>query len=248
MPRVVTPKPAPPVRPRLQLGKKVQAHQRYYLDDGAMVPGVTTIVGQLHKAALVPWANKLGLQGIDTSKYVDEAALVGTLAHHLIESALKDEKPELGDYSQNQIDLAMESAAAWQRWLTGHQLEPILVEHPMVSEKFRYGGTIDLYAVLDGTPMLLDFKTSGAIYREHKIQTAAYWKLLEENGHPVKGVRLIRIGRDGGSLEEHQVSGREVIAGWRTFRALRAVYDGLKELEGQPLSETAARRARTWVS
>ena len=42
----------------------VRAHQRYKIEDGTIVPGVTTVVGILNKPALVPWANKLGLEGI----------------------------------------------------------------------------------------------------------------------------------------------------------------------------------------
>lgn len=230
MARVATPPKSPPATPRLQLGKKVQAHQRYYLADGTQVPGVTTIVGQLHKN-LVPWANKLGLQGIDTSKYVDETAFIGTLAHYLIECALKGEKPDTSDFSPNQLNVAMESVTAWQHWLAGHTLKAELIEAALVSEQYRFGGTIDCFGVLDGKPMLLDFKSSGAIYREHKIQAAAYFYLLREHGYRAEGVNIIRIGRDGGALEEHRLSGKEVLAGWKAFCALRQVYDHLKEVK-----------------
>ena len=46
---------------------KSKAHQRYKLADGTQVPGVTTITGQLNKPALIIWANRLGLQGIDST-------------------------------------------------------------------------------------------------------------------------------------------------------------------------------------
>ncbi|GAI86127.1 unnamed protein product, partial [marine sediment metagenome] len=38
-------------------------------------------IGVLNKPALVPWANNLGLQGINVKDYVDDKADIGTLAH-----------------------------------------------------------------------------------------------------------------------------------------------------------------------
>jgi len=57
-----------------QVMKRSRAHITYKLADGVPVPGVTTILSVLNKPALVKWANNLGLQGIDSSKYVDEKA------------------------------------------------------------------------------------------------------------------------------------------------------------------------------
>ena len=64
--------------------KKARAHTIYKLEDGTKVPGVTTVLGILNKPALVKWANNLGLQGIDSNKYRDEMADIGTLAHQMI--------------------------------------------------------------------------------------------------------------------------------------------------------------------
>ena len=43
---------------------KYKAHTRYELKDGTYVPGTTTITGLENKPFLVPWANRLGLEGI----------------------------------------------------------------------------------------------------------------------------------------------------------------------------------------
>ncbi|MBA7569795.1 hypothetical protein ES708_11536 [subsurface metagenome] len=63
---------------------KIAAHIIYRTRSGQSVPGVTTILSVLNKPALVPWANRMGLQGIDVAKYVDDKAAIGTLAHYLI--------------------------------------------------------------------------------------------------------------------------------------------------------------------
>ena len=82
-----------------KLKKASKAHTRYYLQDGTLVPGATTVTGLLNKPALVKWANNLGLQGIDSSKYVDKAARVGTLIHSLVEAHITGKKADLSDYT-----------------------------------------------------------------------------------------------------------------------------------------------------
>lgn len=222
MARVSVPKQQPPAA--TDFGKKVQAHQRYYASDGTQVPGVTTVLGVLAKPALVAWANRLGLQGVDTNKYVDEAAAVGTLAHYMVECRLQDKEPELDDFTPAQVTRAEKSFGNFVAWLESHRLEPKLVEYQMVSDHWLYGGTIDCYGLLDEVPTLLDFKTSSGIYDEHRYQVSAYWNLLREAGHPVKGVRVLRIGRDGEGLEEHVISGEQVLQGWKVFQAALAIH------------------------
>ena len=171
-------------------------HQKYYLASGQEVPGVTTLLGVLAKPALVPWANKLGLQGIEVRKYVDHLAEIGTLAHHLLECHLAHTTPATTDYSPEQLDKAENSLLSYFAWAQGHELQPRILEGQFVSEAHRYGGTIDCYGLLDGLPTLLDFKTAKAIYPEHLYQVAAYAELLREAGHEVAQVLILQIGRE----------------------------------------------------
>lgn len=89
-----------------KLKKASKAHTRYYLADGTLVPGATTITGLLNKPALVKWANNLGLQGIDSTKYVDKAAAVGTLIHALVEAHITGKKADLSDNTPLEIEMA----------------------------------------------------------------------------------------------------------------------------------------------
>ena len=80
---------------------------------------------------------------------------------------------------------------------------------PLVSERFKYGGTIDLYCKLDGVYTLVDFKTNASgIYPEMMTQSAGgYRLLLEENGKPVGKVIILRLGKsDQPDLETRDVS------------------------------------------
>ena len=86
--------------------KRVKTHTRYELKDGTWVPGITTILQIKNKPQLVPWANKLGLEGIEVGKYVDELADIGTIAHERIKCFLKNEEFDTSDFTENQLKCA----------------------------------------------------------------------------------------------------------------------------------------------
>ena len=212
-----------------RLKKASKAHIVYKLKDGTRVPGTTTVTGLLNKPQLVSWANRLGLEGIDSSTYTDEAAKIGTLAHAMVVAHLQKEEIDQDQYSRVQIDLAENSLISFFEWKKRHEMLVYQCETPMVSEKLRYGGTIDCYCLLDGVPTLLDFKTGKAVYDEYFVQLAAYKNLLEEKNLPVKECRILRIGRDESEgFEERTVKDTEKY--FEIFKNLLNVYYLKKEL------------------
>jgi PD-(D/E)XK nuclease superfamily len=174
--------------------KRSKAHTRYYSKDGTLLPGVTTILGVLNKPALVPWANNLGLAGISVREYVDALAAIGSLAHEMILAHHKNVKFEADGHPADLIDKAENCLLSYFEWERGHNIEPILCEAQLVS-LLGFGGTLDLYAKVDGVRTVVDYKSGKAIYPEHVYQTAAYRHLLLENGYEVDGVRILQIGR-----------------------------------------------------
>lgn len=210
--------------------KRHRAHIIYRTKDGARVPGTTTITGLLDKPALVGWANNLGLQGISSHDYVDSMAGVGTLAHAMCVAMLTGDLTEdLDEYAPIEVRLARNSAAKFQVWLDEHEFKPILIEQPLVSEEHRFGGTVDMYGMLDGMYALVDLKTGKAIYPEMVYQLAAYRQLLIEHGHTVDNVRIVRIGRDESEGFEERIFGN-LDKAWRVFWHLRQIYDLRKEV------------------
>lgn len=121
---------------------------------------------------------------------------MGTLAHALIQAHLQGDKVNTDLFSPIQVDLAENAVLSFYEWASRHKIEPIICEIPMVSEKRRYGGTVDCYCMLDGKPTLLDFKTGKAIYDEYFVQTSAHKELLLKHGHPVDEIKILRVGRD----------------------------------------------------
>lgn len=204
--------------------KRAKAHTRYEID-GVQVPGTTTVLSVLAKPALVPWANRLGLQGIDVGKYVDELADAGTCAHYLIECHLGGIEPDLSPYSGEQISLARNSLAKFYEWEEQNKPEVVASELALVSKKYGYGGTIDLIAVIRKRLEVVDFKTAKALYPEHAHQLAAYVELARENGYPVKRARILRIGRtpDEG-YEERQWPVKDLKDNFDLFKHALAIY------------------------
>ena len=211
---------------------KSKAHIRYKTKDGAIVPGVTTVLNLLAKPALVPWANRMGLQGIDTSKYVDDKADIGTLAHAMITDKLIGKETDTTDYSKNQIDLAENSCLSFWEWEKDHKIESVeFVERPLVSEAYRFGGTLDIYAVVNGKREIIDLKTGSGIYDEHIYQVAVLKRLLEENGFTVAATRVVNIPRaETEAFGERVISETENRVGWEIFKNLLSVYYLKKEM------------------
>ena len=206
-----------------------KAHRRYKTSDGKNVPGATTVTGLLGKPWLVKWANNLGLEGIDSSTYIDESAKIGTLAHAMIQADLQGMELDESRYSPLQIDLAENALISFFEWKSRHRIEPVHCEVPFVSDRMRYGGTIDCYCILDGRPTLLDFKTGKAIYEENFVQLAAYAELLRESGLEVAETRVLRVGRDATEGFEERCTA-DTRVWFEIFRRLLDVYWLKKEL------------------
>ena len=207
----------------------IKGHQRYRNDAGDIVVGTTTVVNLMAKPFLITWANKLGLDGIDSTKYVDNLADIGTLSHYMIECKLKTEPINLKDYSANQIDQAGICADKFWTWKRENKFDLIHSEMQLVSEKYQFGGTLDIYCKLNGKLTLIDIKTSKRVYDNMFTQVAAYANLLTENGHKVEDVRILRIGRDEGEgFDDIKVPSIDLH--WKRFQYLLGIYKINKEL------------------
>ena len=200
---------------------KARAHIRYKVD-GKPVPGVTTVIGLRAKPALVKWANNLGLAGIDSSRYTDDKASIGTLAHQMILDHFMERKTDTADYTPNQVDAAENSLLSFFEWEKGKTITPVLIEAPLTST-IGYGGTIDLYAVIDGVRTLVDFKTGSGIYDEHFYQLAAYRQLITETGETVEQARILNIPRSEDEKFKEEVY-TDFALGWEWFCTMLKIY------------------------
>jgi hypothetical protein len=203
--------------------KKARTHTRYKLKDGTLVPGVTTCLGIMAKPALIKWANNLGLQGIDSTKYVDALAEIGTVAHEMVLCHHKKVDFDPTGHAPDIIDKAENALISYYNWEKNHDVEPILTEAALVSEVYGFGGTIDLVCKLDGELTLVDYKTSKGIFPEHIYQIAAYETLLKEHGYHIDGRRVLRIGRDESEGFDEKTIG-DTDKEWEIFQCCLRLY------------------------
>lgn len=173
---------------------KVKTHTRYISANGDYVPGTTTIIGILDKPALVVWANRLGLQGINSTKFKDKLAGIGTLTHLRILHYLKKTEPDLSEYSPADIKLSDNCMLSFYEWEKSHKLEPICLETIWTSDRYGYGGTPDYVGLVNGRLEIIDFKTGG-LYLSVALQLSAYRQMAHELGHKVEYCRALSIPR-----------------------------------------------------
>jgi len=214
--------------------RRAKVHTVYRLKDGTKVPGVTTVLGVINKPALMNWAWQLGTQGIDYKHYVDATARIGTLAHEMIQEYLGGPEWDRSAYTSEEIDTAENAVLSFYEWerQTGHKMETVAIEMPVVSETFGYGGTVDWLGYIDGKLWLVDIKTSKGLFPEHEYQVSAYDRALFELGHEVAGVRLLRVGRsEDEGFDDHVLSNVQLNAGWKVFTSALDLYKNIKKYE-----------------
>ena len=69
----------------------------------------------------------------------------------------------------------------------------ILNETPLADKKLGFGGTPDRLYAAAGKNILVDFKTTSAIYDKHWLQVAAYAYLADRAGYKVDATAILRL-------------------------------------------------------
>lgn len=158
--------------------------QAYYLTSGERVPSVTTVLGMLDKGGLLKWYADRGWDAANAER--DRAAKFGTSVHKTCERIAKGEQTYRQTGELDVQDDERPFAERFLGWLQDHVSKVLYCERVVISETHRYGGTLDLAAVVDGVPTLVDLKTSKATDEPHlewRGQTAAYaFGLYETTG------------------------------------------------------------------
>lgn len=125
-------------------------------------PSVTQLIDQLAKPALIDWANRIGLQGIDIKAERAKSKTKGTSLHEQIEKYCLG----TGDF-ERELDR--------QQFCLMMQGKKILaVEKTIETEWFV--GRYDAMYLIDGMSCIVDYKSGfkGRVYLENKLQLVAY--------------------------------------------------------------------------
>jgi len=178
-------------------------HQKYYVD-GKIVPSVTTVLSILGSDSLTKWANRIGFQKIHLEDSLQFSSNVGTLAHLLIEVFLNGQIDEFDmnkfyrlnkSYTNEMIDQSIYAFESFESFYNDNKndIQVLFTEKQMVSEKYGFGGTIDLGFTYKGIPMLGDYKTSNYFNRKMFFQTAAYLYMAKEYNLDFQKVAIFKL-------------------------------------------------------
>lgn len=205
----------------------------YKTQDGKRVPGTTTITGRFKESGgLIHWAWVQGMEGNDYRKARDDAASAGSIAHDLIEQVIHGLDPSVPEdvaasAGSEIVKRAYSALDNFRKWREQTKLEITHTEIPFVSEKHRFGGTLDAVGTLSGELIIPDWKTSNHVYSDYLCQVAGAYVLLWEefNLEQIRAVHLLRIDKEFGSFAHHQW-GRDIIdQSIEAFLLMRRLYD-----------------------
>jgi len=212
---------------------KFKAHQIYKTEKGKRVPGATTVINLYgdNKGALMGWMRKECLAGRDPYKVRDSAADIGTVCHALVEEhvhkALGNEEFKALDrleYSPLTMEVAEKAFNAYLQWEKSANIEYIRAELQLVSNEYKYGGTIDIVAKLDGKLTIIDLKTSKGVYPDHKIQIGAYRNLYEETFEQRPEAFILQLSKVDGLPHPHPISETVADSAFEMFKHLLGLY------------------------
>lgn len=211
--------------------KEDTPHYYYTLADGTPAPSVTTVIDVIHKPFLAPWANRMGLQGVDSTEYANATARVGTLVHAAIAADFSGEP--IPQETIEAVDakgkaLARSAYRAYLNWRAAHDVAPLAIEQSLVSESLRVGGTFDLLAEVDGKLEVVDFKTSRYISHSYWVQLSAYRAIAEEHGSMPMAVRVVCVPRGDEKYREEQRE--DTKAALEVFKAARGLFEAKRRM------------------
>ena len=219
-------------------------HRKYILEEKRL-PSVTEILAIVAKPYLIPWANRMGLQGVDLGEYNDEFTGLGTIVHGKIESYYNNTIFDDRAFPEAMRNKSDDLFGKFLNWESEREIFSIFNELPMICHKF--GGTIDAVVEMDGKTTLVDWKTSKEIYPEYFGQLSAYCYLMRY-GKPMEGdeelqqhvrdvgkkieqVAVVQIPKDGEPASRIiPVKSDEFRVAWEFFSASLKLYNAEKEI------------------
>lgn len=166
----------------------------------------------------------------------DASARLGNIVHKSAEWFVKarlgmdntgiSPVPEYADDSIKKLSAGV--IRELQEWEKENEVIWEASEKIVYSRKYRYTGTADVFCLVKGKPVVVDFKTSKSLYHSFFVQGVAYSLAIEEETGVTSDVLMLRFSpKTGKILEKRNVLRDEGIT--NAFLGLRALYSWLKE-------------------
>ncbi len=145
-----------------------------YTIEGMWYPRVTKILDVKAKPGLDNFFKEVG-DYASAEEIKNKSAEEGTLLHGVLERIAVGDTVDIPDSVRPAIEAFQQFNAT--RGIVFHADH---VERQIWSQRYRYAGTVDALATIDGKFGVLDIKTSAGFYPEYNLQTAAYVSALQE--------------------------------------------------------------------
>lgn len=167
---------------------------RYYYLDGKFCPSVSTILEAYPKDyGFFKWLKE---NGEESDKIRDAAGEKGSNVHKMTQSY--DEGLEVslltteGRQAWSIAEWAMFDRYVQFREYTKESLIIHGIEMQLINLELMEAGTLDRYIEIGGKHLIMDIKTSNAIYPSYWLQVAAYKRMFERSsGVQIDGVAIL---------------------------------------------------------
>jgi len=234
--------------------RKIGKHTLYFDDvrhrfwdeheDGLI--SVTTVTGIVDKSRpLIFWAVNLAKQYLldivenqmvpVTTEHIltaarqhtikkEEAADIGTEIHKWVSAWIQGQKPEIPDNEK-----IRQGIDAFLKFQNEYKVKWLQSEEIVGSFKHHFAGIMDAVGKIGKDLVLIDFKSSNAIYPEMYLQVAGYQMAWEEETKKKLAYRIIaRFGKDDGEFEYRKLDDKKADA--EAFLAALKLKLRMKEL------------------
>ena len=231
--------------------------KHWYSVDGDYVPSVTTILNVISKPALMPWAVKMGaewfrdnrkdylkgdikledmIKGIKGAyrKKSQDALNIGEEVHAWCEQAIKFKLGVGTMPSMPDNEVVRESIENFRDWTKENDVKWLSSEEKIYNRKYKYAGTVDAIAEVNGVFGVIDFKTSKRLYDEYDLQVSAYGETIEDiYGRDCESSWLLRFDKEDGSFESKELQSGDHAENFMAFYGALCLYNLLTVLKNR---------------
>ena len=172
-----------------------------------------------------------GIKSAYRSKSTD-ALNIGNITHDWVENAISF---KLGEIKHEDLmplpqqEEAVNAIEAFRDWVGQNVVEWHSAEERLYHRKYKYAGTLDARATINGEYCVIDWKTSKAVYPEYHLQVAAYAKAAEDvHGKEVEATYILRCDKATGRFEA--VRSEDIDKNFEAFMAAYTLFKRIKEL------------------
>ena len=149
-------------RPELSFGmitENKNGKRHYATPSGELYPSITTVLGELSKAAIQKWRKRVG--ETEANKISGKASRRGTKLHSVCEAYIQNKEEYLNGETPHIVELFKTIEPFFERI---NNIQG--VELALYSNHFGIAGRTDCIAEFDGTLSIIDYKTSNKIKKK----------------------------------------------------------------------------------